>query len=110
MMNTTSGQGVVIKYHPPQGSADVCFKEGNKFGLSIEAGSGVALITRFRGENDDFVLNVSSQLSTSECPQLNNNGLYQFSSTSEHLVVIPLIHIEAGKKWLSCAYRESTLT
>ena len=39
MMNTTSGQGVVIKYHPPQGSADVCFKEGDKFGFSIEAGS-----------------------------------------------------------------------
>ena len=39
MMNTTSGQGVVIKYHSPQGSADVCFKEGDKFGFSIEAGS-----------------------------------------------------------------------
>ena len=97
MMNTTSGQGVVIKYHPPQGSADVCFKEGDKFGFSIEAGSGVALITRLTSENDDFVLNVSSQLSTSGCPQLNKNGLYQFSSTSEHFVLSPLIHIEAGK-------------
>ena len=97
MMNTTSGQGVVIKYHPPQGSADVCFKDGDKFGFSIEAGSGVALITRFTSEEGDFVLNVSSQLSTSGCPQLNNNGLYQFNSTSDHLALSPLIHIEAGK-------------
>lgn len=89
---------VLIEYRP-SGVAEVCFNQGETFGFTVKAESGVILLARLPGENDDLVQNVSTSLQTSECPQVKDSGFYQFdrSTPSTDLLLIPLIHIETGE-------------
>ena len=86
---------LLVEYRPLNGS-EVCFTQGDKFGFTIDAGLEVALKSRVTSSTADFVLNVSSQLPTSGCPQLNESGLYQFD-TSTNSLMSPLVHVEIGK-------------
>ena len=98
VMTTSNGQ--VVEYRPSTGSAEVCFSQGDAFGFTIEAESGITLITRFGDDTEDLVLNATSSLpmSISGCPQLYTTG----PSSN----VIPLIHIVTGKFpfSLTCSY------
>ena len=88
----------VVEYRP-SGSSEMCFGQGDVFGFTIEAGSGVTLITRLASDRNEFVLNASSTLQTiSGCPQLSDIGLY---TTVGSFSVTPLIHIVTGKILLS---------
>ena len=91
----TVNNRLLVEYRPLSGS-EVCFTQGDKFGFTIDAGLEVALKSRVTSLTSDLVLNVSSQLPTSGCPQLNESGLYQFD-TSTNSLLSPLVHIEIGK-------------
>ena len=91
----TVNNRLLVEYRPLSGS-EVCFTQGDKFGFTIDAGLEVALKSRVTSSTADLVLNVSSQLPTSGCPQLNESGLYQFD-TSTNSLLSPLVHIEIGK-------------
>ena len=84
----------IIEY---RGDTEVCFRRGDTLGFTVEADSGVALLATFVSEGAEFIFNVSTQLSTSVCPQLNGSGLYQFDAAPlNNLQLVPLINIETG--------------
>lgn len=94
----TTGDRQVFEYRPIS-PTEVCFSQGDVFGFTIEAGSGIALLTRFPSDTSDVVLNASSTSQTiSGCPQLNNSGLYTNVGSFR---LTPLIHIVTGKILLS---------
>ena len=89
-VNMAKPDRLVVDYRP-NGSAEVCFSQGDVFGFTIEEESGINLMTRPTSDIDDFVLNATNAfpMSISGCPQLYTTG--------PRTAVAPLIHIVTGK-------------
>ena len=84
----------IVNYRPV-GSTRLCFSQDDVFGFTIEAGSGITVLTRFFPEGNRFIHNVSSTLETiSVCPRFSDIGLY---TITENFALTPLIHIVTGK-------------
>lgn len=91
---TTTQDHKVVEYRPV-GAAEICFNRSDAFGFTIEADSGITIMTRLSGDSNEFVLNASRYVQTiSGCPQLNDIGLY---TTEARTDVVPRIHIVTGK-------------
>ncbi len=73
------------------------------FGFTIEAGSDIAVLTRFAPDGSSLILNTSSTSETiSGCPQLSDSGLY---TSTANFSLVPLIDSVTGK--ISTVYRYS---